>query len=94
MKEKQRAKILEYLKKHGSITQLEALQEIGCMRLATRIWELKNWDGYVIRTDTEYYTNSQGERKHYARYVLIQDEKEELTCTCDTDKLKGVSKIK
>lgn len=92
MKEKQRVKILEYMKQHGSINPMQALKEIGCMRLATRIWELKNVDGYPIRAEMEFYKNSKGEQKHYAKYVLIQNENE-LTCTCDTDKPKDVSKL-
>ena len=92
MRESQKEQILEYLKEHGSINPLEALKEIGCMRLATRIWELKNEDGYPIRAEMEFYKNSKGEQKHYAKYVLINNEKE-LTCTCDTDKLIDVSKL-
>lgn len=33
-------KVYNYMQEHGSITQLEALYEIGCMRLASRISEL------------------------------------------------------
>lgn len=45
----QKDKIIAYIKKHGSITPLDALREFGCMRLATRIFELKE-DGYKIKT--------------------------------------------
>lgn len=92
MREKQRVKILDYMKEHGSINPLQALKEIGCMRLAPRIWELRNWDGYNIRKETEFYKNSKGEQKHYAKYVLENNLKE-LTCTCDTDKPIDVSKL-
>ena len=34
-------KILAYIDKHGGITPLEALTEIGCMRLAARIADLE-----------------------------------------------------
>ena len=34
-------KIVRYLNEFGSITQLEALQDLGIMRLASRISELK-----------------------------------------------------
>ena len=33
--------ILEHLKKHGSITQKEAIDNYGIMRLGARIWDLK-----------------------------------------------------
>ena len=38
----QTLQILEYMKAHGSITPLEALENIGCFRLGARIWELKD----------------------------------------------------
>ena len=39
--ESQCSKIAEYLKKGYSITSLEALKLFGCMRLASRIWDLR-----------------------------------------------------
>lgn len=39
--------IAEYLKKGYSITSLEALKLFGCMRLASRIWDLRE-QGYNI----------------------------------------------
>ncbi len=88
--ENQRQKIIEYLNNKGSITPMDALKEIGCMRLATRIWELKNWDGYNIKTFIESKTNRKGNKKRYARYVLI---KKEPISTEDTDKVPCVSKF-
>ena len=41
MKPTQCQLILEYMKKYGSITPLEALNDIGCMRLASRITDLR-----------------------------------------------------
>ena len=58
------AEILDYLRRHGSITQLEALTRLGCMRLGARIWDLKR-DGIRIDSAVE----KDGE-KHYARYYL------------------------
>ena len=37
----QNQRILDYLDSHGSITQLEALNELGIMRLASRISDLR-----------------------------------------------------
>ena len=34
-------KILDYMRSNGSITPLDALREFGCMRLASRINDLK-----------------------------------------------------
>ena len=52
MKETQSQQILKYIKNHGSITPLEALQHIGCLRLSGRIFDLRR-EGYNIRTDIE-----------------------------------------
>jgi hypothetical protein len=45
----QRARVLEYLKKRGDITQLQALVEFGCFRLAARIEELRR-AGHSIKS--------------------------------------------
>lgn len=60
----QRNKILEHMIVHGSITPLEALENIGCFRLGARIFELRK-RGYIIDTEKERKYG-----KRYARYVL------------------------
>ena len=45
----QKLKVLNYLNKHGSITPMEALNSFGCMRLASRINELR-CEGHAIET--------------------------------------------
>lgn len=39
--EKQADRILDYMRRYGSITQLEAMRDLGCMRLASRISDLR-----------------------------------------------------
>lgn len=56
--------IYDHLKKHGSITPLEALEECGSMRLSARIKELRD-SGHII--ETENVTHG---KTTYARYVL------------------------
>ena len=51
VKATQAQRVLEYIQETGSITQLEALREIGVMRLASRISDLKR-QGYAITRDT------------------------------------------
>ena len=51
VKETQAQRVIEYIRETGSITQLEALRELGCMRLASRISDLKR-KGYAIKRDT------------------------------------------
>ena len=43
----QNERILDYIEEFGSITQLEALRDLGVMRLASRISDLKRL-GYPI----------------------------------------------
>ena len=47
MKTSQSMQIIEYMKKHGSITSLEAIQHIGCTRLSGRIYDLRE-KGYNV----------------------------------------------
>lgn len=47
MKSTQAHQVLNYMKKHGSITSLDAFRDIGCTRLSGRIFDLKK-EGYVI----------------------------------------------
>lgn len=68
----QKEKIINYIHKYGSITPLDALREFGCMRLATRVFELKE-DGYRIKTVMEKAKNKSGDTVHYARYFLEED---------------------
>lgn len=62
-------RILRHFKDYGSITSLEAMQEYGIMRLASRISDLKRL-GYVISVATENGKNRYGEKTSYARYSL------------------------
>lgn len=62
-------RILQYINDYGSITQLDALREFGCMRLASRVNDLRR-RGVNIRTDTETALNRYGEEVRYARYRL------------------------
>lgn len=61
--------ILDYLKKHGSITPQDALSEFGCFRLGARICELR-MRGFDIETALETGVNKMGQTTRYARYTL------------------------
>ena len=65
----QNQRILDYIAEHGSITQLEALTELGVMRLASRISDLKR-QGYNIISKTETVKNRYGEKCSIKRYRL------------------------
>lgn len=51
MSDTQNEKILKHLKAGGTITSLKALREFGCMRLASRIYDLRR-KGHLIEGET------------------------------------------
>ena len=65
----QNEKILSYINTFGSITQLDALQDLGVMRLASRISDLRSL-GYPIISTVEPVKNRYGEKCHIKRYSL------------------------
>ena len=62
-------RIIDYIKKFGSITTIEAFTDLGITRLASRIHDL-TVDGYDIERQTESGKNRFGETVHYTRYSL------------------------
>ena len=64
--------VLKRLKRGESMTQLEALNELECMRLAVPIERLRK-AGYNIKTDMITRYNSSGIKKRFARYSLNQN---------------------
>lgn len=73
MKATQAERVLDYMEQFGSITQLEAMQDIGVMRLASRISDLKKL-GYPITSDIEAVQNRYGEKCYIKRYALARSE--------------------
>ncbi len=69
MKESQCNKVLHFIETEGSITPLDALREFGCMRLASRVSDLKR-KGYPIIREMETAKNRYGEPIRYARYRM------------------------
>lgn len=68
----QTQRVLDHLAAHGSITQYEAMIDLGIMRLASRISELKK-DGYPIAGKMIPVKNRFGETCRIKRYSLLQD---------------------
>lgn len=64
--------IVEYMQEFGSINPLQALQDIGCFRLASRISDLKKM-GYPIISKRVNYKNRLGEDKHFNEYRLMEE---------------------
>lgn len=65
----QNDRILAYIDRFGSITQLEALQDLGIMRLASRISDLKRL-GHPIVSEMETVENRFGEKCYIKRYSM------------------------
>lgn len=71
-KPNQAQRVLGYIENCGSITQLEAWKEIGVMRLASRISELRK-RGYKITSKMEKVKNRYGETCNVKRYRFAED---------------------
>lgn len=65
----QNQRILDYIAEFGSITQLEALRDLGVMRLASRISDLRR-QGYNITSERETVKNKFKEKCYIKRYKL------------------------
>lgn len=65
----QAERVLAYIERFGSITQYEALQDLGVMRLASRISELKK-NGYPIKGEIVAVKNRFEEDCYVKRYSL------------------------
>jgi hypothetical protein len=69
----QNERVLDYIDTFGSITQLEALRDLGVMRLASRISDLKRL-GYPIESTVESVRNRYGEKCRVKRYSMAKTE--------------------
>ena len=62
--------ILNYIEKHGSISQKESADHLGCYRLSARIYDLKH-SGHKFKKVMETGLNRFGQKETHARYSLI-----------------------
>ncbi len=69
MRETHKTRLLEYLKTHDSISQLEATGILHNTRLSATVFELRK-DGYNIETVDTKGINVYGEKTNYGRYRL------------------------
>ena len=65
-------RVYEYMREFGSITPLDCIRDLGYMRLACAIAEMKQ-NGHKIKTEIETGKNRWGKPTHYARYSLVED---------------------
>ena len=66
---RQQMRVLMYLKDHWGITQLEAMEAFGCLRLSERIRELAKM-GYKIEKVWEDGFNRYGDKTRVIRYFV------------------------
>lgn len=68
-------RILDYMIDHGSITQLQALKDLGVFRLASRISELRK-NGHQISSEMVQVKNRYGETCRVKKYRLSSKQTE------------------
>lgn len=68
----QRTRIVEYMRKNGSITRLESCTQLFIFELASRIVELEA-RGWVFDKSWETAKNSYGETKTFVRYRILKE---------------------
>ena len=73
MKTTQCMRILDYMRQFGSISTLEAFNDLGVARLASRIHDLKG-QGYNITSETKTSKNRYGENTSFKVYKLVEKE--------------------
>jgi len=66
---KQVDRLHDYLKEFGSVTQLQALRDLGIMRLSARIADLKKL-GVEITTLRKPVKNRWGDTIHVVEYLI------------------------
>lgn len=66
----QNERILHYLEMYGSITPLDAFRDLGITKLATRISEMRRFEGKQFKQEYEKSKNRFGETVYYMRYSL------------------------
>ena len=64
-------KIIRHLQDHGTISSLEAINEYGILRLASRVNDLKR-RGYNIVGEIKTGRNRYGEKTNFKVYRLIE----------------------
>ena len=69
----QRQRVLNYMHHYGGITQFEASEHLGILRLASRVSELKKM-GYPVKSKRVIVINRFGEKCRVSRYWLEEEQ--------------------
>lgn len=68
----QEEKIINYMKQYGGITPLDAIRDLGCMRLASRISDIKK-RGVPIKGEMIAVRNRMGDTTYVKRYSIDEN---------------------
>lgn len=69
-------RIVDYIQRFGSISPLEAFRDLGITKLATRISEMRRYEGKQFKQQYEKAKNRFGEDVYYMRYFLPQEDEQ------------------
>lgn len=72
MKITNKQRVIDYINEFGSITSLQAFNDLGDSRLSSTIFELKK-DGYLIKSEDIKVYNRFGEPRYVAKYSFINE---------------------
>ncbi len=68
----QNQRILDYIDRYGSITQLDAILDLGVIRLPSRVHDLKRL-GYPVVSEFVQVKNRHGEPCRVKSYTLMKE---------------------
>jgi len=74
-KKSQNELVLDYMKAFGSITSLQAFNDLGVTRLSGRIYDLRE-QGYHIRAEMKTVPRRNGEMASVKEYSLVKKSKQ------------------
>lgn len=72
MRTTQCERIIDYINQFGSISTLEAFNDLGVARLASRIHDLKA-QGYEFKSEIKSRRNRYGEKTYFKVYSLADN---------------------
>ena len=68
-------RIIQYMTDYGSITQFDATKDLGVLRLASRVSELRK-NGWPIQSKMDTVKNRFGEECRVKRYSLMTEKED------------------
>ena len=69
----QNQRVAQYIRDFGSISPIEAMADLGVLRLSARIYDLRHKLNMSIKTTIETGRNRYGEPVRYARYSYYEE---------------------